>query len=58
MVLKLNFSHQGNCRLRVFEDQDLKRSYGSKREEPAVGWRKLYKEELHNYTAHHMFGMQ
>jgi hypothetical protein len=42
----------------VFEGQDLKRLYGFKREELAGGWRKLHKEELHNYTAHHMFGMQ
>jgi hypothetical protein len=42
----------------VFGDQDLKMPYGSKREELTVGWRKLHKEELHNYTVLYMFGMQ
>jgi hypothetical protein len=34
-------------RLRVFENR-LRRVFGLKREEMAVGWRRLYNEELHN----------
>jgi hypothetical protein len=35
-------------RLRVFENRVLRRIFGLKRDEVTEGWRKLYKEELHN----------
>jgi hypothetical protein len=35
-------------RLRVFDNRVLRRTYGSKREEVAGGWRRLHSEELHN----------
>jgi hypothetical protein len=39
-------------RLRMFENRALRRIFGSKREEVAEGWRRLYNEELHNlYTS-------
>jgi hypothetical protein len=34
--------------LRVSENRVLRRIFGSKREEAAVGWRKFYNKELHN----------
>jgi hypothetical protein len=36
-------------RLRVFENRVLRRVFGPKREEVARGWRRLHKEELHNF---------
>jgi hypothetical protein len=35
-------------RLRVFENRLLRRTFGPKRDEVTVGWRKLHNEELHN----------
>jgi hypothetical protein len=35
-------------RLRVFENSELRRTFGPKRDEVMGGWRKLHKEELHN----------
>jgi hypothetical protein len=32
----------------VFENRVLRRIFGPKRDEVAVGWRKLHNEELHN----------
>jgi hypothetical protein len=32
----------------------LRRVFGSKREDITGGWRKLYIEELHNCSVHHM----
>jgi hypothetical protein len=36
-------------RLRVFEKRVLRRIFGLKRDEVTGGWRKLHKEELHNF---------
>jgi hypothetical protein len=39
-------------RLRVFENRELRRIFGPKRDEVMGGWRKLHNEELHNlYTS-------
>jgi len=38
-------------RLRVCENRELRRIFGSKREEVAGGWRRLRNEELHNLYA-------
>jgi hypothetical protein len=35
-------------RLRVFENRELRRIFGPKRDEITVGWRKLHNMELHN----------
>jgi hypothetical protein len=35
-------------RLRVFENEVLRRMFGTKREEVAEGWRRLHNEELYN----------
>jgi hypothetical protein len=35
----------------VFENRVLRRIFGTKREEVAGGWRRLYNEELHNLYA-------
>jgi hypothetical protein len=35
-------------RLRVFENKDLRRIFGPKRDEVTGGWRKLHNEELHD----------
>jgi len=35
--------------LRAFENRVLRRILGPKREEVAVGWRRLHNEELHNF---------
>jgi hypothetical protein len=35
-------------KLRVSENRDLKRIFGSKRDEVTGDWRKLHNEELHN----------
>jgi hypothetical protein len=35
-------------RLRVFENRDLRRIFGPKRDEVTGEWRKLHNEELHN----------
>jgi hypothetical protein len=35
-------------RLRVFENRELRRTYGQKRDDVTGGWRKLHTEELHN----------
>jgi hypothetical protein len=32
----------------VFENRVLRRTFGPKKEEGAVGWRRLHNEELHN----------
>jgi hypothetical protein len=37
--------------LRVFENRVLRRIFGSKREQVAGGWRRLHREELHNFYA-------
>jgi hypothetical protein len=34
-------------RLKVFENRELRRIYGPKRDEMTEGWRKLHNEELH-----------
>jgi hypothetical protein len=39
-------------RLRVFENRVLRGIFGPKRDEVSRERRKLYKEELHNYTHH------
>jgi hypothetical protein len=36
------------CRLRVFENKELKRIFGPKRDEVTVEWRKLHNEELND----------
>jgi hypothetical protein len=36
-------------RLRVFENRVLRRIFGPKRDEVTGDWRKLHKEELHNF---------
>jgi hypothetical protein len=38
-------------RLRVFENRVLRRIFGPKRGEVIGGWRKLPKEELHNFSS-------
>jgi hypothetical protein len=38
-------------RLRVYENRVLRRTFGTKREEVAGGWRRLHNEELHNLYA-------
>jgi hypothetical protein len=35
-------------RLKVFENRELRRIFGPKRDEVTGGWRKLQNEELHN----------
>jgi hypothetical protein len=35
-------------KLRVFENRELRRIFGPKRDGETGGWRKLYDEELHN----------
>jgi hypothetical protein len=35
-------------KLRVFENRVLRRLFGQKRDGVTGGWRKLYKDELHN----------
>jgi predicted Holliday junction resolvase-like endonuclease len=35
-------------RLRVFENRELRRIFGPKRDEATGGWRKQHNEELHN----------
>jgi hypothetical protein len=34
--------------LKVFENRELRRIFGSEREEVAGGWRGLHNEDLHN----------
>jgi hypothetical protein len=36
------------CRLRVFENRELRRIFGTKRDEVTGEWRKLQNEELHD----------
>jgi hypothetical protein len=36
------------CRLRVFENRVLRRTFGPKRDEATEEWRKLHNEELHD----------
>jgi hypothetical protein len=36
-------------RLRVFENRVLRRIFGPNRDEVTGGWRRLHKEELHNF---------
>jgi hypothetical protein len=38
-------------KLRAFENRELRRTFGPKREEVAGGWRRLHNEELHNLYA-------
>jgi hypothetical protein len=42
---------RGEHRLRVFENRELRRIFGPKREEVVGGWRRLPNEELHNLYA-------
>jgi hypothetical protein len=37
--------------VRLFENRELRRRFGPKREEVARDWRRLYNEELHNLYA-------
>jgi hypothetical protein len=37
------------CRLKVFENGVLRGIFGPKRDEATGDWRKLHKEELHNF---------
>jgi hypothetical protein len=39
-------------KLRVFENRVLRRMFRPKRDGVTGGWRKLYNEELHNFTLH------
>jgi hypothetical protein len=48
MDVKLGLSHYGMNRWRVFENRVMRRIFRPKREEVAVGWRRLHNEELHN----------
>ena len=44
------------CRLRVFENRVLRRTFGSKRDEVTREWRKLHNEELNDlYSASNIF---
>jgi hypothetical protein len=47
MGVKLHLTSREEHRLRVFENEVLRRIYGPKRDEIG-GWRKLHSEELHN----------
>jgi hypothetical protein len=38
-------------RLRMLQSRVLRRIFGPKREEPAVCWKRLHNEELHNLSA-------
>jgi hypothetical protein len=40
----------------VFENRVLRRIFGPKREEVAVGWRRLHNEELHKLYASNLLG--
>jgi hypothetical protein len=35
----------------VFEDRELRRKFGPKRDEVTGGWRKLHNEELHDFNS-------
>jgi len=48
MGVKLGLTLREEHRLRVFENNVLRRIFGPKREEVAGGWRRLQSEELHN----------
>jgi hypothetical protein len=39
-------------KLKVFENSVLRRIFEPKRDGVTGGWRKLYNEELHNFTLH------
>jgi len=47
----LSLTLQEEHRLRVYENRELRRIFGPKREEVARDWRRLYNEELHNMYA-------
>jgi hypothetical protein len=51
MGLKRSLTLREEHRLRGFEDRVLRRIYGPKREEEAIGWRRLHNEELHKLDA-------
>jgi hypothetical protein len=38
----------GRTKTKVFENRELRRIFGPKRDEIIGGWRKLHTEELHN----------
>jgi hypothetical protein len=38
-------------RLRLFENRELRRIFGPKRDEVTGGWRKLHNEEFHNMNS-------
>jgi hypothetical protein len=49
---------KGECRLRVFENRVLRRTFGSKRNEITRGWRKPRKKELQNlYSSRNIISM-
>jgi hypothetical protein len=41
-------SHTKGGKLNVFENRVLRRIFGPKREEVAVGWRRLHNEEIYS----------
>jgi hypothetical protein len=45
------FTLRAEHRLRVFENNVMRRIYGPKREEVVGSWRRLHNEELHNIYA-------
>jgi hypothetical protein len=51
MGVKLGLTLREEHKLRMFVNRVLRRIFGSKREEVAVGWRRLHNEELHNLYA-------
>jgi hypothetical protein len=38
-------------RLKMYENREVRRIFGHKREEVAGGWRRLHNEEFHNFCA-------
>jgi hypothetical protein len=48
MGVKLGLLHYERNRDRVFENNLLRKIFGSKRDDVMGGWRKLHNEELHD----------
>jgi hypothetical protein len=48
MGVILDLTLREEPRLRAFENRELRRIFGPKREEVAGGWGRLHNEELHN----------
>ena len=56
-VLNLVAHTEAELRLRVFENRELRRTFGPKRDEVREEWRKLHKVELNDiYSLPNIFG--